>query len=295
MANISSGHERRTIDELAMRYELEPTLRDIYVEGAFDASVVGEVLKQAGCHNAAVYEINVVDIPPEVVVKHYLPDGNKGRVMTLCFELDPQIANPAQVSGLVDRDYDRVLGRDYANRLLMFTDYSCIEMYLSNELIIGRFCRIFLRRNGQLATQLIRELTPILRDLFLIRATNEHLQLGLQLLDADKQCVIQNEVLELDRKTFVQRYLNKTAMLHELSRFNETLESFQRTSDGRETRHQINGHDFVRLLAKRLHPIVRNKNIADADVIERVLPSFADYGQLREAPMFATLILKVLS
>jgi hypothetical protein len=295
MTNQSSGDERRTIDELAMRYELEPTLRDIYVEGAFDVSVVGEVLKQAGCHSAAVYEINVVDIPPELLGKHNLPDGNKGRVIALCFELDLQVANPALVSGLVDRDYDRIVGRDYANRLLMFTDYSCMEMYFFDELVIERFCRIFLRRNGDLAIQLIRELTPILRDLFFIRATNEYLQLGLHWLEADKQCVFQNEVLELDRKTFVQKYLNKTAMLHELSRFNETLESFQTASDEREVRHQINGHDFVRLLAKRLHPIVRNKNIADADVIERVLPGFADYGQLSEAQMFATLISRVSS
>ena len=295
MANVSSGDERRTIEELATRYELEPTLRDIYVEGGFDVSVVGEVLTQAGCYDAAVYEINVVDIPPEVLVKHNLPDGNKGRVMALCFELDPQIATPAQVSGLVDRDYDRVVGREYANRLLVFTDYSCMEMYFFDELVIARFCRIFVRRNGELATQLIQELTPILRDLFFIRATNEALQLGLHWLDADKQCAIQNGALELNRKTFVQRYLNKNAMLHELGRFNETLESFQRTSDERETRHQINGHDFVRLLAKRLHPIVRNKTIADADVIERVLPSFADYGQLREAQMFATLIFRVSS
>jgi hypothetical protein len=133
------------------------------------------------------------------------------------------------------------------------------------------------------------------KSLFFIRATNEYLQLGLHWLEADKQCVFQNEVLDLDRKTFVQKYLNKTAMLHELSRFNETLESFKTTSDQGEARHQINGHDFVRLLAKRLHPIVRNKNFADADVIERVLPGFADYGQLSEAQMFATLISRVSS
>src|SRR5437660_239969 len=129
MAPPLTGDERRTIEELAARYELEPTLRDVYVEGSFVVAMVDEALKQAGRHNAAVYEISTVDVPPEVLRKHGLPDGNKGRVIALCFELDGHVTLPNQVTGLVDRDYDAVLGRSYPNRLLLVTDYSCMEMY----------------------------------------------------------------------------------------------------------------------------------------------------------------------
>jgi hypothetical protein len=292
MPNSLSEDERRTIEELATRYELEPALRDVYVEGGFDVAVVCEALLQAGCHNAAVYEISTVNVPTENLSKYSLPDGNKGRVIALCLELDSHVAHPHQVTGLVDRDYDTVVGRGYANRLLLFTDYACMEMYFFDESVLERFCRLFIRKDGGLAAQLLGELIPILQDLFFIRSTNEVLSLGLTWLDADKQCAVRNGVLVLDRQEFVQKYLNKNSKLSELSRFSTALESVREKASG-DARHQINGHDFVRLLAKRLHPIVRNKNIATADVIERVLPGYADYNRLKESPMFAVLIQRV--
>ena len=72
---------RRTIEELAARYELEPTLRDVYVEGAFDATVIGWVLREARCHNAAVYGIDTVNIPVAISSRYGLAEGSKGRIV----------------------------------------------------------------------------------------------------------------------------------------------------------------------------------------------------------------------
>ena len=38
-----TGIARRTIDELAARYELEPELNDVFVEGVFDRDVLALV------------------------------------------------------------------------------------------------------------------------------------------------------------------------------------------------------------------------------------------------------------
>ena len=52
------SQERRTIAELVARYELEPTLRDVYVEGRFDSAVLTWLFRERGCVDAVVYEID---------------------------------------------------------------------------------------------------------------------------------------------------------------------------------------------------------------------------------------------
>ena len=59
--------ERRNIDELITRYEYEPEIRDIYVEGPSDKAFITWFLSESGAVKVDVYEIEVVDIPPEIL------------------------------------------------------------------------------------------------------------------------------------------------------------------------------------------------------------------------------------
>ncbi len=276
------------------RYDLEPTLRDVYVEGAFDHAIVEEVLRRAGCTRATVYQIDTIDVPADTLRKYGLSDGNKGRVIALCLELEAQMMPPEQVTGLVDRDFDNLLGLTYPCSLLLFTDYSCMEMYFFDLAQMERFCTRFLRKERELASQLLGMLSPVLQDLFFIRATNEDLKLGLTWLDADDQCVARKDRLEFDTETFVQKYLSKGSLLLEKDRFVTRLDALWARADV-EIRRQIHGHDFVRLLAKCLHPVMRNASFSDPDVVERALPAWADYESVRQAPMFEKLIQRVSS
>ncbi len=58
-------NERRTLEELVTRYQLEPELRDIYVEGKTDKILLEWFLEQKGVENFAVYEIDTVEIPTQ--------------------------------------------------------------------------------------------------------------------------------------------------------------------------------------------------------------------------------------
>ena len=49
---------RRTISELLARYELEPSLRDVYVEGVFDREVITRCCDSGSDGVIAVYEID---------------------------------------------------------------------------------------------------------------------------------------------------------------------------------------------------------------------------------------------
>ena len=48
-----SENTRWTINELRARYELEPTIRDVFVEGKFDQEILSSCLRNAKQHDRA--------------------------------------------------------------------------------------------------------------------------------------------------------------------------------------------------------------------------------------------------
>lgn len=185
--------DRRKLPELAVRYEIEPTLRDEYVEGAFDAVLVSWLLKQQGCEEAVVYEIDTVDVPPEILKEHGLDVGQKGRVIALCLELEKSAKISTQVTGVVDRDYDTVLGIQRPCPLLQVTDFSCMEMYAYNEEVLQAFFHLHVRKEGYTARAFMAAAQHVLREAFLMRCTNQKLGYGLTWLAVEDQCKLKRD------------------------------------------------------------------------------------------------------
>src|SRR5438128_929118 len=79
---------RRLIRDLVDRYKDNPEFRDIYVEGSQDQARVRWFLNQHNIMHVAVYEIDSVYIPMELLVKYGLDDGKKGRIVALALELE---------------------------------------------------------------------------------------------------------------------------------------------------------------------------------------------------------------
>ncbi len=100
---------RRTIDELVARYELEPELRDIYVEGHLDRSIIDWFLSRKNISDVKVYEIDTIEVPAELVEEKSVATGNKGRVIALCCELQDRIRRTLSVMCVIDRDFDHIL------------------------------------------------------------------------------------------------------------------------------------------------------------------------------------------
>ena len=100
---------RREIGELVQRYTLEPTLKDVFVEGVLDASVLHWYLRESGKSEVIVYEISTVNVPSAILAKHGLTSGEKQRVLALAKELLIYLVN-CPVLCVVDADLDRVLG-----------------------------------------------------------------------------------------------------------------------------------------------------------------------------------------
>lgn len=173
--------ERRKFDELVARYELEPELRDIYVEGTTDKNLLEWFLKQKGQQDFVVYEIDTVDIPADRLFELGLSDGKQGRVIALALDMQSYLSEiPPHLTCIADRDFDWLLGKEYVCELLLFTDYSCLDMYLFNEIVIDNFLRLVVRVPLIKANEVLGRLSKVLEELFFLRATNEVLTLGMK-------------------------------------------------------------------------------------------------------------------
>lgn len=58
---------RWTIDDLIARYELEPQLHDVFVEGEFDKDVLTECFRNVGTTHAVAYAVDTVEISDELL------------------------------------------------------------------------------------------------------------------------------------------------------------------------------------------------------------------------------------
>jgi len=272
------GNEiRRTLDELVTRYELEPELRDIYVEGKTDKLFFEWFLEKKLIQNFVVYEIDTVDIPAQRIFELGLIDNNRSRVIALALDMQVKLQSMTpNLTCIADKDFDTLLGIEYQCDLLLFTDYSCLEMYLLNEGEIDKFLRLTLRLSEPTAKEVIPELTKVLEELFLIRAVNKKLDINVELLDRFGDCCSQTKKknhIEFALDKYIGKYVNKcrtNGIKIEKPEFTSKLEELRITAQMLlDVRDKIHGHDFTELLAWYIKPYLRNeiKNSYNSEVI----------------------------
>ena len=97
--------ERRTIDELLTRYEFEPSLKDIYVEGIKDKTIIEEVLFQNGITDVSVFDISSIHIENKNI-----KGGNRARVIELASILSEKLEN-TNVVCVIDNDFRHINGQ----------------------------------------------------------------------------------------------------------------------------------------------------------------------------------------
>ena len=290
---------RHTLDELVARYELEPDLRDIYVEGKTDKLFLEWFLRNRGIEDIAVYEIETVDISAdklfepqlkdnkwflinrsiediavyeietvdisaERLFELQLKDNNRSRVITLALYLQDKFSETTpHVICIADKDFDWLFDITYQCNLLFFTDYSCLEMYLFNETVLNKFLLLSLRISELRAIDILNQLSKVLEDLFLIRAAKESLNINITMLDHFGKCCNWNKAkteFQFDIETYIEKYLNKCSMRLEKSIFVAKIEELRiKAKELEDTRYKIHGHDFTELLYLYIKDFLRRE------------------------------------
>ena len=282
--------ERRTIDELAARYFLEPELRDLYVEGVRDRRIYSQYLEDLGHRDVTVFPIDSIEVSRHTVESYGLGEGNRNRVISLAMELDQRfrLGLPC-VRCIVDSDFDFILNSFTVSNHLLYTDYTSVDLYTCEENLFLDGPLSDLGLNEEDVDQLFAWLIPILKDLFMIRTANQSLGLGMSILLLTRCCSIVESGVDFDRYDFVGRCLQSNGKTNEQESFESTcteLSAVQLDDD----RKMIHSDDYFELVGWYLHHRYHWREYRRGErSILGVLTSALNSEELSEQPLFAKL------
>jgi len=285
--------DRRTIEELVVLYELEPSRRDIYVEGPTDVSLFRWFLSQTNDDSISVYEISTVEITVETIKRYDLDDNNRDRVIVLAFVLASRLGEESlQATCITDRDFDLIVNKQHNCGLLLFTDYTGIEMYLFDEKCMDKLLNICIHGFPHSPGYVLEQLKLPLQELFLIRLANKLLGLGFTWMTFERCCKLRDEKIMFDAEDFINRYLSKNSALFKKEEFANVVESCRpKLTDN--PRYQMNGHDYIDLLSWYLAKHGVDRKLCVSKVIGRSLFACAEYEQLGNESLFKQLLARV--
>lgn len=238
---------RRTIDELVTRYELEPDLKDIYVEGDFDKEILCHYFKCNNTTDRTVYVIDSVNIPYEILMKNGLTEGNKQRVIALARELS-SIPENGSLKFLVDKDLDHWLGEIEKTGRLIWTDFCSMELYFFNEDILKDIILTTAKAKIKDWDIYLNSMINALKQIYTLRLVDKDLGLSFEWIPLDKYLTIENSKITFDLSRYVKNLLNKNHK-HAISKqFSDSFTIWESKLLG-DFRNYIHGHDSVTLIA----------------------------------------------
>lgn len=259
---------RMQIHELALRYELEPNLRDVFVEGVFDRELLSEWAARRGC-DQIFYEIDSVDVPDEVLRRHGLTRGNKQEVMALARELSV-IEKDCAYRCLVDRDLDQWLGKLEVIPRLCWTGSTAIETYFLTSDFVRRCVVLVARSKIEDWTEFFSSFVAVLRKMYAIRLADRDLMWCMNWLPFGKSLALSGGRLSFDSGGYVEKLLKANARWAGRDVFEGKVADWGGALVG-EDGECVRGHDFVFLMAWAIGKSSGLKSYADEAALERLL------------------------
>jgi len=282
---------KRELDEVLALYKLEPSLKDIYVEGVNDARILRWFLSKNGQHDITVYDIQLVDIPKNLFEGAGLnPDCTRNHVILLSEKLSHGLAGGRRgIRCIADVDFDRHLGACRKNDVLQYTDYTCMEMYLFNEKTLERFVNFVLGDFPESVPALVKNLKHVLERLFLLRLANQKLEWSMTWVDIKDYTSYAKGKIGFDERRYVNSYLMRNGRSKAQKAFQKTIEELAAQLDS-DSRHNIRGHDFTYLLflSSRRH-LGRRFVAKNWETFETLFCGFVEFDEIAREPLFVAL------
>lgn len=238
---------RRTVEELVARYELEPELNDIYVEGLFDEDLLTSAYG-ANIGDRSIYTIETVEIPGVLLAQYGYTLGNKQRILALAKELEKLLSQNYSYICLTDLDLDGWFPPNETIKNHKTTKYTSLEVCFFHKDYLRHHLCIVCRAKINDFDGLFDDIAEILSKLFAVRCADKYLNLNVSWIDFEKCLENKNGRLILKLEDFLRRSLNKSKLNESLDDVIENACIWEKKFDG-DPRRFIRGHDFVRMLA----------------------------------------------
>lgn len=250
-----------------MRYDLEPQLADVFVEGVFDKEILSEVFSNLS-REAAFYEIDTVNVPPELLARHGLTSGNKQRVVALSRELE-SLEEHARVRCLVDRDLDHWFDEVKDTARLRWTQFCALEShFISAEIVTDLVIKTASARVTD-ASILIESLFEVLKSLYALRLADRQHSLSLKWVALKKYLTREGDALRFHTERYVIATLGANSALAQKGAFESTVKNWQERLNC-DVRLASRGHDYSELLAIAISEFGGHKAFTDKSAVERL-------------------------
>lgn len=277
----------RKVEELISVYELEPELKDIYVEGLTDKSLISYFFDEEDV-DVSVYEISEIDFSEYVEQNPQIYRNHRNQILFLSSILTSKVETSSKVAMIVDLDFFQLDNDIDINCFHLFpTDYSCLEAYAFNVEHLDKFFKLFLQRLNINSSLILNEIEEPLKDLYVIRYISK--KYNLQKLDLDRVFKVDKKAMSVsfDTSDYVHKLLNKNSLLSIKENFIEQFHKIKQQLN-QDIRFNINGHDFVYLLYLYLKKATNIKFINEK-TIERALFLGCENPKLKKYQLFTLL------
>lgn len=258
---------RWLIPELIARYELEPELQDVFVEGTFDREVLAQAVTRTRV-GLSFYEIDSVDVPPGILAKHGLTSGNKQRVIALAKEL-ASLPLQARVVCLVDRDLDHWFGELLTSPRLKWTKYCSLENHFLTRNIVSDVLITTGRANVKQLEKFVNALLAVLKQLYALRLSDRELALNLKWVALKKYLKSSDDSITLDLAKYMVALLDSNSKRGRQCEFESSHQSWM-TKLNCDVRLSARGHDYILLLAWAIGQFGGQKEFATEAAVERL-------------------------
>ena len=281
---------RLRLADLVTEFLLHEDQKHLYVEGPEDCAVLRWYLEPISGGQIKIHDIDTVDIPAKELHRHGLSEGRKNRVLVLARELDKCLPKESsQVLCIVDADFDYILNRLEENRFLVYTDGTSMDMYAFSDAALERVLRLGMRDDESDPSQIISTLYHVLKEIFLTRAANESLQLGLKWLRFETRCHMESDgTIKFDSERFIKDYLMKSGSYKKVKEFSQCRQELSEKNLG-SRRKWVSGHDFSVLITRYFNKLGKTgvaKRIAQGEAVTRMLFIALEREEMQSEPLF---------
>lgn len=244
--------EKRIVEEIISICKLEPSTKNIYVEGISDKLVIDNFLKKQKINDISVFDIDCIDFR-EVFAKmspsdlNILKDSNKEKVAFLALKVEKEAGN-CHFLGIIDRDLDFVNNHIKSGKYLSYTDYNSMEMYLFSYDNIDALLRNSFRITSNVnVDNFMKSIGHVCRILFYIRAYLE--SSNGSVVDFKRNLLYdrKDNTCSLDIKNYISKIAQANKMVCGLDGLHNEIEEKLAKSVG-DIRLEIKGHDFIKVL-----------------------------------------------
>lgn len=237
---------RSTIDELITKYELEPDLDDVYVEGSYDKEILDAALKHLNIQRP-VYEIDTVEISADVLESYGFTDGQRQRVIVLSKLLS--LGQNTPVRFLADKDFDDLLGVRHVGDGLVFTKYNDIESVFFSEDKVRNLIEGAGSAKIKLWDVVHRNIEDAVRKIAAVRIALRDLNINIKLSDISKSITIENDSLVCDVKDICTRTCGSSSAIKIVGEVEKSANKWLAILSSKDLRLSTRGHDYTFVMA----------------------------------------------